>query len=783
MDEDDFANRMNNANDQLVHLNRGDLTSDSDVFLRTMSQAGATMNVLHDRVGIVRDQRNVLRNENAYLKALFLPAIVVGAAAAHLYNYATSEKQDNMVQLDGIDPVIEFKPSPFSKKAVKKKEKKRVRNEFESDPFEINKKLKVTNEEIEEIEEDLCQGNKVCIAMTNGGIALKKNDKIEKLAEKLEKPVINKEKPLEIVEKIEKPDIFKEKPLEIVEKIEKPDIFKEKPLEIVEKIEKPLEIVEKIEKPMKETPPSSNAILKTLDKATSFTQESVKDTEIATGLVGLTTSTAITGAIVAGKTLNNISNVFKINDTVKKMPKITKKFINLRTNFINGYKTDPELAIETLRSKTNADPSTYREIIHDVKTNKYGINEAGLNSMSADHIPVLKNRNWKKRSAQTAFNTPISNDYDYEREREKESEKVDAEIPKDVPAIDALTRELNYDTSNNTGSTVSFNDKQAEEPEPILKGTTISLKDKLAQEQPRLSGTTIPLAQKLKEDADAASSKAPIPTPKPTSIPTFSPIFETIGNTLNSLTSNPTTKTVAEMRTEAMAKAQEDQRLSDEEAVRDDESSQREEDIRKGIIAERDRLSREKYANNQQQKADTQNTIDQTALPILPNNPASFGVQGDIEMSDVAKGVLIQSLLSGISSSAYSGADLLQTMAPHPMGLASSYALRAGGMTVDAIQGLYGSSFNRTPGERRGAQATRQFVNSWSQGPVIAAQRGLNALSNVDGGSEKTPQSVVDVFAGSAKGFSESLKPETQMKQAQQDYTSWYNHASAPFAV
>jgi len=152
-------------------------------------------------------------------------------------------------------------------------------------------------------------------------------------------------------------------------------------------------------------------------------------------------------------------------------------------------------------------------------------------------------------------------------------------------------------------------------------------------------------------------------------------------------------------------------------------------------------------------------------------------------MSDVARGVLIQTLLSGITQAAYTGADLLNVMSPHPMGLATSYALRGGAATVDMVGQLYGTSYNRTPGERRGQQATRAVVNSWSQGPVIAAQRGLNALSTVDGGAEKTSQSVVDVFAGSAKGFAESLPSETQVRQQQQDYMSWYNHASAPFAV
>jgi hypothetical protein len=180
--------------------------------------------------------------------------------------------------------------------------------------------------------------------------------------------------------------------------------------------------------------------------------------------------------------------------------------------------------------------------------------------------------------------------------------------------------------------------------------------------------------------------------------------------------------------------------------------------------------------------ADKADQMTDVPLPILPDVSSLYGVQGDLEMSDALKGAMLQAMISGSSTAAYKGADFLQSMVPGGLGLSASYAMRGGAATIDAISELYGNSFDLNRSERKGLLGARATLNSWSQGPVAAVQRGLNSLSTQDT-NEKSSQSVVDVFAGAAKGFTGSIPRQNQVAQNQRDYIAWYNHLVAPFAI
>jgi hypothetical protein len=140
-------------------------------------------------------------------------------------------------------------------------------------------------------------------------------------------------------------------------------------------------------------------------------------------------------------------------------------------------------------------------------------------------------------------------------------------------------------------------------------------------------------------------------------------------------------------------------------------------------------------------------------------------------------------MLTGLTSMGRLGAMSILASNPTGLGVGVAAAMASGSMTVDALANLYDTDIARTAEERVGANTAKTFVNSWSQGPIIASQRSMNSLSRLDGQFEKTSQSVVDAFAGSAQGFAGAIKSGNQLDQQAKDYTSWYRHYTSPFAL
>ena len=173
-----------------------------------------------------------------------------------------------------------------------------------------------------------------------------------------------------------------------------------------------------------------------------------------------------------------------------------------------------------------------------------------------------------------------------------------------------------------------------------------------------------------------------------------------------------------------------------------------------------------------------------TPLPITPLDTSIYtGVVDKVNMSDAAQAAIARGMLTGITAMGRLGTMSILAANPTGLGYGVAAAMAAGSMTVDALQNIYETDIARTPAERVGVNAAKVFVDSWSQGPVVAAQRSMNALSSLDGGFEKTSQSVVDAFAGAAKGFRGAVKAGDQVDKMQSDYMNWYRRQTAPFAL
>jgi hypothetical protein len=167
-----------------------------------------------------------------------------------------------------------------------------------------------------------------------------------------------------------------------------------------------------------------------------------------------------------------------------------------------------------------------------------------------------------------------------------------------------------------------------------------------------------------------------------------------------------------------------------------------------------------------------------TPEPVIPNADV-YGVQQTTDVGSLIGGSLTEGI---VHAGVWAGSAYAQSLMARgdPASVALGVALSAGSLTVDAINRIYGQSYTRNASTRMGGRMASDVIDSWSHGPILAATRGLNALSQNN--AERSSQSVVDAFGQAGHNSAIGEAASSQMAEQQQAYQSWIQH-HAPFAI
>jgi hypothetical protein len=202
-------------------------------------------------------------------------------------------------------------------------------------------------------------------------------------------------------------------------------------------------------------------------------------------------------------------------------------------------------------------------------------------------------------------------------------------------------------------------------------------------------------------------------------------------------------------------------------------------ETKKRDIAYRDFL-RKFHADNQKQYETTEalKKDSLTPEPVIPNADV-YGVQQTTDAGSLIGGSLTEGI---IHAGVWAGSSYAQSLMARgdPASVALGVALSAGSLTVDAINRIYGQSYTRNASARMGGRLASDVIDNWSHGPILAATRGLNALSQNN--AERSSQSVVDAFGRAGHNSAIGELASSQMAEQQQAYQSWVQH-HAPFAI